>query len=68
MNTACSKCGSTEVLADVPVVTSKGFAVCAADYSHRFRARVCGSCGFAEFHVEDPKGLASVARRATEDA
>ncbi len=68
MNASCSKCGSTEVLAGIPVVTSKGFAVSAIDYNHRFLARVCGSCGFAEFYVEDPKGFVAVAKRAAVDA
>jgi predicted nucleic-acid-binding Zn-ribbon protein len=68
MNAPCSKCGSTEVLADIPVVTSKGSAVSAMDYKHRLLARVCGSCGFAEFYVEDPKGLVAVAKRAAVDA
>ena len=48
----------------VPVVTSKGSAVAAMDYRHRFLARVCGSCGFAEFYLEDPKGFVAVTRRA----
>jgi predicted nucleic-acid-binding Zn-ribbon protein len=68
MNASCSKCGSTEVLVAIPVVTSKGFAVCASDYNHRFLARVCGSCGFSEFYVEDPKGFVAVAKRAAVDA
>lgn len=67
MSASCSKCGSTEVLADIPVVTSKGSAVCAIDYKHRFLARVCGSCGFAEFYVEAPEGLVAVAKRAAVD-
>ena len=68
MNASCSKCGSTEVLANIPVVTSKGFAVSALDYNHRFLARICGSCGFAEFYVEDPKGFVAVAKRTAVDA
>lgn len=68
MNASCSKCGAAQVLAEIPVVTNKGTAVCAANYSHRFLARVCGSCGFAEFYVEDPKGLAEAARRAAAGA
>jgi predicted nucleic-acid-binding Zn-ribbon protein len=68
MNASCSKCGSTEVLADIPVVTSMGSAVAAIDSKHRFLARVCGSCGFAEFYVEDPKGFVAVTKRAAVDA
>jgi predicted nucleic-acid-binding Zn-ribbon protein len=68
MNASCSKCGAANVLTEIPVVTSKGSAVCAVDYNQRFLARVCGSCGFAEFYVEDPKGLAEATRRAATNA
>jgi predicted nucleic-acid-binding Zn-ribbon protein len=73
--TKCSKCGSQAVLPDVPVVTSvdnlSSVPVVAVAYSqpdawlfkgpvtHRFLARVCGDCGFAEFYVENPQALAA---------
>jgi predicted nucleic-acid-binding Zn-ribbon protein len=80
METAsCPKCGSTEILDDIPVVSNVGnlsaVAVSALAYNrperpilkepttHRFLSRICGSCGFAEFYVEDPKGLLAVAER-----
>jgi predicted nucleic-acid-binding Zn-ribbon protein len=82
MDTPCSKCGSTEVLTDIPVVSiiPAVAPVCAVAYktpdamlfkgpvTHRFLARVCGSCGFAEFYVEDPKGFVAIAKRAAEES
>ena len=86
MNESCSKCGSNEVLTDIPVVstidksTPSILVVAALAFNkpdarffkgpviHRFFARVCGSCGFAEFYVEDPKGFMAVVKRADVDA
>ena len=84
MDASCSKCGSNEVLTDIPVVSSvdnlSPFVVSALAFNkpdarvykgpvtHRFLARVCGSCGFAEFYVEDPKGFMAVVKRADVDA
>jgi predicted nucleic-acid-binding Zn-ribbon protein len=69
----CSKCGSSDVLPNVPVVSSSdnisSVPVSALAYNkpdawvfkgpvtHRFVARICGACGFAEFYVEDSKAL-----------
>ncbi len=78
MNVSCSKCGSTDVLNDIPVGVPDLTAVCALAFNkpaarvfkgpvaHRFLARVCGSCGFAEFYVEDPQGFMAVAKRAAD--
>jgi predicted nucleic-acid-binding Zn-ribbon protein len=85
MNASCSKCGSNEVLTDIPVVACvdnsfSAFVVSALAFNkpdarvfkgpvtHRFLARVCGSCGFAEFYVEDPKSFMAVVKRADVDA
>jgi len=84
MNASCSKCGSTEILTDIPVVSGvdnlsvlyvsalafnrPDARVFKGPVTHRFLARVCGSCGFAEFYVEDPKGLLEVVKRAGVDA
>ena len=84
MDTPCSKCGSAEVIANVPVVSNvdrlSAVPVSALLYrepdarvfkgpiTHRFLARVCGSCGYTEFYVEDPKGLLAMAKRAAIDA
>jgi hypothetical protein len=35
---------------------------------HRFLARVCGVCGFAEFYVENPKRLAATINQVVADA
>jgi predicted nucleic-acid-binding Zn-ribbon protein len=83
MDTPCSKCGSTEVLTDIPVVTSvdrfsanpvvalahkkPDALVFKQPVTRRFLARICGSCGFAEFYVEDPKGFVAIAKRAAGD-
>jgi predicted nucleic-acid-binding Zn-ribbon protein len=79
MDATCPKCGSDEILLDVPVVSSSdqfsAVPVSALVYNkpdawifkgpspHRFVARICGGCGFAEFYVEDPKGLAATIKR-----
>lgn len=85
MDLSCSKCGSNEVLTDIPVVSTIDKNIGVADVSalafnkpdarifkgpvtHRFLARVCGSCGFAEFYVEDPKGFMAVVKQADVDA
>ena len=83
MDLVCPKCGSAEVLRDVPVVASvdnlSAVPVSALAYKnpearlfkgpvpHRFLARVCGACGFAEVYVEDPQGLLATVKRAAVD-
>ncbi len=82
--TSCSKCGSTEVLPEIPVlssidkVTGAEIPAFVLTYDkpdawvfkgpviHRFLARICGACGFAEFYVEDPKGLLDIIKRTAE--
>ena len=80
MEKTCSKCGSSEILPDVPVVTSDdGLAfvpVSALAYNkpdarifkqpvqHHFLARICGDCGFAEFYVERPRSLLATIRQS----
>ncbi|MFO0958851.1 MAG: hypothetical protein U0800_15705 [Isosphaeraceae bacterium] len=80
MSTTCPKCGSDQILPDVPIVTNvdtvsaapvlalayrkPGALVFKNPAAHRFLARICAACGFAEFYVEDPKGLAKVIREA----
>ncbi|QEH38401.1 hypothetical protein OJF2_70020 [Aquisphaera giovannonii] len=80
MDRPCPKCGSTEILGDVPVVSSvdriSSTPVVALAYrrpearifkepvAHRLTARVCAACGLAELYVEDPKGLALAVKEA----
>jgi predicted nucleic-acid-binding Zn-ribbon protein len=80
MNMTCLKCGSHKILPDVPVVSSvdklSAVPVSALAYDkpdawilkepapHRFLARVCGECGFAEFYVKNPLALAATIRGA----
>lgn len=68
------------MLQDVPVVSSvdltSAVPVCALTFSkpkarifkgrtaHPFLARICGSCGAAEFYVQDPQALMAAAREA----
>jgi predicted nucleic-acid-binding Zn-ribbon protein len=84
MGMTCSKCGASEILPDVPVVSNvdnfSAVPISALAYQrpearllkgpvpHRILARVCAACGFAEFYVEDPKGLAATIKRGVEDA
>lgn len=83
MGMTCVKCGSTKILTDVPVVSNvdnlSAVPVAAVAYArpearvfkgpvtHRFLARVCGACGFSEFYVEDPHGLAATIARGISD-
>jgi hypothetical protein len=76
---ACPKCQSTESIPDVRVIdhahlnqpmelsatiyTNPDAWVFKGPISHRFRARVCGSCGYTEFYVEDPRGLLEWSRK-----
>ena len=84
MDMTCPKCGSNEILPDVPVVSSvdnvSAVPVSALAYnkpdawifkgpvSHRFVARICGACGFAEIYVENPKGLVVTINQVVADA
>ena len=84
MDMTCPKCGSNEILPDVPVVSSvdnvSAVPVSALAYnkpdawifkgpvSHRFVARICGACGFAEIYVENPKGLVATINQVVADA
>jgi predicted nucleic-acid-binding Zn-ribbon protein len=79
-DSACPKCGSTEIIPDVRIIdhghSNTELDLSATVYSrpeawifrgpvtHRFRAHVCGSCGYTEFYVEDPKGLLAAAKQA----
>lgn len=79
MNLTCPKCGSTDMLCDVPVVSNvdnlSAVFVSALAYNkpdarvfkgpvtHRFLSRVCGTCGHAEFYIEDPQGFAATVKR-----
>jgi predicted nucleic-acid-binding Zn-ribbon protein len=83
MDTPCSKCGSTEVLTSIPVVSrlDRFYAVPVVALAYnkpdalvfkepvtcRFLARICGSCGFTEFYAEDPKSFVAIAKRAAGD-
>ena len=83
MEIACMKCGSNEIISDVPVVSSvdnlSAIPVSALTYNkpnaqifkspvtHRFVARICGACGFAEFYVENPKGLVAIIKQVVDD-
>jgi hypothetical protein len=83
MGMTCSKCGSTEILCDVPIVSNvdnfsavpvSGLAyrkpearVFRGPAPHRLLARICGACGFAELYLEDPKGFAALVKRAVDD-
>ena len=76
----CPKCGSSESLSEVPVVASvdnlSAVPVSALAYNkpdarvfkgpvpHRFLARICGDCGFAEFYVENPKSLLATIKQS----
>lgn len=76
----CAKCGSTEVIPEVRIIdhahlnqpmdlsatvyTNPEAWVFKGPISHRFRARVCGACGYTEFYVDDPQGLLTLAKRA----
>jgi predicted nucleic-acid-binding Zn-ribbon protein len=76
----CPKCGSGEVIPDVRIIdhghsnrpldlsatvyTSPDAWIFKGPVSHLFKARVCGRCGYTEFYVDDPQGLAEAARRA----
>ena len=80
MDKKCPKCGSSEILTEVPVVASvdnlSAAPVSALAYNkpdawvfkgpvpHRFLARICGVCGFAEFYVENPKGLLATIKQS----
>jgi len=80
MDLTCPKCGSAEVVPDVPVVSRvtplSALQLSALAYrnptallfkkpvAHPLSGRVCGACGFIEFYVSDPQGLATVIRRA----
>ncbi|SIO64953.1 hypothetical protein SAMN05444166_7500 [Singulisphaera sp. GP187] len=81
MGLSCAKCGSTEILTDIPVISDNlptgavsalayrrpGARVFKRPITHPFLARVCGICGFAEFYVENPKGLLAVAKQVDTD-
>lgn len=79
MDQTCAKCGSSEILPDVPVVANvdnlSAVPVSAIAYNnpsawvfkgpvpHRFLARICGKCGFSEFYVENVASLAATLHR-----
>jgi predicted nucleic-acid-binding Zn-ribbon protein len=76
----CPKCGSGESIPDVQVIDhghlNMPMALCATVYrdpdatffkspaSHRFRAQVCGGCGYTEFYVDKPASLLASAKKA----
>ncbi len=80
----CPKCGSSEVIPDVRIIDhgnhNFGFDLSATVYtnpdawvfkgpvSHRFKARVCGRCGYTEFYVDTPQWLLETARRTASGA
>jgi predicted nucleic-acid-binding Zn-ribbon protein len=73
MASTCSKCGSTALHANFPVVASidnlssvpvsivtydkPEARVFKAPHSHRLLARVCTACGLTELYVADPSAL-----------
>ncbi len=75
MQMICSRCGSSVILSDLPVVSNvdnfSSVPISILTYKnperrgfktpvpHRLLARVCGNCGFADLYVEDPQGLAA---------
>lgn len=76
----CPKCQSTDVIPEVRVIdhthlnqpldlsatvyTNPEAWVFKGPVSHRFKAKVCGTCGYTEFYVEDPQGLLAKAKQA----
>jgi predicted nucleic-acid-binding Zn-ribbon protein len=84
MGMTCAKCGSTEILPDIPVVSGVDrlaeYPISALAYLkpearwskgaalHPLLARVCGTCGFAELYVKAPQGLAAIVKRGVDDA
>jgi predicted nucleic-acid-binding Zn-ribbon protein len=84
MGMTCAKCGSSEILPDVPIVSNvdnfsavpvSGLAYRKPDarvfrgpVPHRLLARVCGACGFTELYIEDPKGFAAIFQPGVDDA
>jgi len=76
----CPKCQSSDVIPDVKIIdhahynqpmdlsatvyTTPEAWVFKGPVSHRFNARVCGACGYAELYVENPATLLKLARRA----
>ena len=79
MAAVCSKCGSTELIPDAcvmdrtemgatrlsaTVMANPGAWLMKEPVTSPFRAVICGSCGFTEFYVQDPKALLEAARQA----
>jgi predicted nucleic-acid-binding Zn-ribbon protein len=80
----CPKCGSSAVIPEVRIIdhghynaaldlsatvyTNPEAWVFKGAVSHRFKARVCGSCGYTEFYVEDPQTLLAAFRQARPQA
>lgn len=76
----CAKCGSPDEIPDVRIIDhgdgnaaldlaatiyrDPGAVLFKGAVSHKFRARVCGACGFTEFYVENPGSLLAAARQA----
>jgi hypothetical protein len=79
----CSKCGSSEILPNVPIVAGvdnfsavpvSGLAyrkpearIFRSPAPHRLLARICGACGLAELYLEDPGGFAALTKRDTDE-
>ncbi|MDZ4659605.1 MAG: hypothetical protein SH868_18695 [Bythopirellula sp.] len=74
--TACMKCGSTEIIPDVRIIdhgpalldlsatvyTNPEAYIFKGAISHRLQARVCGLCGYTEFYVSNPQALLTAAK------
>lgn len=81
-NQTCMKCGSNNIIPRVPVIDrgSRYFPLSAMiiekpdamifTHAHTFpiSAWVCGECGYAEFYVEDAKGLKESYQRFLDEA
>ena len=83
-NTNCPKCGSSVVIPNVRIIdhgdNNQSLDLSATVYSNpkawvlkgaitqRFRARVCGDCGYTEFYVENPQTLLAAARQVESEA
>jgi predicted nucleic-acid-binding Zn-ribbon protein len=77
----CPKCGSHELIPDVQIIdhghSNMRMDLSATIFKHpdavffkgpvvhRFKALVCGQCGFTEFYVENAPQLLAVAKDAS---
>ncbi len=83
METTCMKCGSSDRLPDLAVVSSMDNVasvpvsilafnnpdawVFKGSVSQKLVARVCGACGFAELYVENPGVFRAAIKKGVAD-